>query len=309
MKQRVITIAAGVLIALILIFYLTSFQVRITDKAVVTTFGRPIKTISKPGLYWKWPWPIQRVYKFDSRLQIFEGRFEETYTHDGKNIIIHASLGWRISDPLKFLERVGTVEEAERNLEGLVRNYQNGVIGRHPLSNFISPNPEEVKFDRIEEEILKPVQKEAFQRYGIQVELFAIKRLSLPMNTSQAVFARMRRERERIAKRYRAEGEAKAIEIKARAESLKDKTLAEAEAEAKRIRGEGDAEAAKYYKIFAKNEDLAIFLKELETLEETLKERATVILDTSTSPYNLFQSPPVTLIENNPESKGGLEKE
>jgi len=115
--------------------------------------------------------------------------------------------------------------------------------------------------------------------------------LGLPEAITRKVFDRMRKERERIAERYRAEGESRAAEIRAKADLEKDRILAEADANAKRIRGQGVAEAAKYYTVFQKKPELAIFLRSLDALETTLKKRTTLVVDPRTPPYDLLVSP------------------
>ena len=263
----------GTLLFIILILYLVAFQVRVDETAVVTTFGKPVRVITSPGLYWKAPWPIQEVYRFDSRIQVLEGKMEEVFTKDGKNIILVTSTLWRIKDPLKFFVSVGGVDEAKKKLSALVRNYVNGIIGTYQLSHLVNVKKEELKFDEIQSKITQLARVESEKTYGITIEDVLIKRLQFPQDVTEDVFERMRKERERIAEKYIAEGEGLASDIKAKA---------------KRIRGEGDAEAAKYYDVFTKNEDLAIFLRKLEALENTLKEKSTVILDYRTPPYDLF---------------------
>ena len=292
MKTNILTIITASVIVVILILYLIAFQVRVNEQVVITTFGKPVKVLNDPGLYWKWPWPIQSSYRLDSRLEVLESRFEETYTGDGKNLIIATSLLWRIEDGLRFLESVGIKAEAEKNIESVLRNYKNAVVGAHPLSHFISIDPQNLRFDEIEEEMRRLVADDTEENYGISVQSIKIKELGLPEDITAAVFARMRKERERIAERYRAEGEAEANKIRAAAESERDRTLAMAEAEAKRIRGEGDALAAKYYEVFSENEELAIFLRKLDALKKTLKGKTTVILDTGTPPFDLLEEMP-----------------
>ena len=292
MKKNIFTILTAGAIVIILILYLIAFHVRVNEQAVITTFGKPVLVLKSPGLYWKWPWPIQSLYRFDSRLQVLRTRFEETYTKDGKNIIVAASLLWKIEDSLKFLESVGTKAEAERNVQSVLRNYKNAVMGAHPLSHFISTDPESLQFDEIESEMLRLVARDTEENYGIAVKFVKIEEVALPEDTTEKVFERMKKERERIAERYRAEGEGEANTIRANAESERDKILAAAEAEAKRIMGEGDALAAKYYEVFAENEELAIFLRKLDALRKTLEEKTTVILDTGMPPYDLLEEMP-----------------
>lgn len=288
MKSNLWTILLGVCVASVFVLILLLFTVREGDAVVVTTFGKPQGAITEPGLYKRWPWPIQKVHRFDHRIRTLEGTFEQTLTQDGKSIIVTAYAGWRIDDPVIFLERVGTAEEAERNLNGLISNFKNAVFGHYPFSALVNTDPEALRFDQIEQEILAAVAPEAKSRYGISVEFLGIQRLALPEAITEKVFERMRAERENIAERARAEGKGEAIRIRAEADSKREQLLGEAEAKAKRIRADGDAEAARFYTTFEKDPELAMFLRKLEVLEETLKEQSTVILGPDTEPFDLL---------------------
>ena len=290
MKKNFLTVIVGALIAILLASYLISFQLGEYERCVVTTFGKPTRSLTKPGLYWKCPWPFQKVYVFDGRLAVEESVFEETYTSDGKNLIFSTCIGWKIADPTLFLERIGTVESAKRNLDGLVRTYKNGVLGRHTFTELISTDKSAGAYEQIEQEIFKPVAQEAAARYGVTIEFLYITRLGLPEQITAQVFERMKKERHRIAEKFRAEGDAIASEIKAKAKSEHDQIVARAQANAKRIRGEGDAQAAESYKVFEENKELAVFLKNLGTMKTILKNKSTVILDTKTSPFDLLDS-------------------
>ncbi len=290
-KERIwnpYTFSLGFIIFVLLILYLVAFQIQVGEMAVVTTFGNPTRVITEAGLYWKAPTPIQKVDKFDGRIQVLESKMEEVYTRDGKNIILITSTFWKIKDPLKFFRAVGYKEEAEKKLISIVRNYENGLIGTYDLSNLINVDKNLLKLDEIQGKIKQLCSKEAEETYGIEILEVLFKRMQFPQEVTQDVFERMRKERERIAEKYLAEGEGMASDIKARADAEKEKILAEAKAEAKKIKGEGDAEAAQYYNVFSKNEELAIFLRKLESLETTLQKNATVILDYRTPPYDLF---------------------
>jgi modulator of FtsH protease HflC len=282
------TFALGLLLLIILLLYLIAFQVPVGESAVVTTFGKPVRVIRQAGLYWKAPWPIQEVYRFDERIQVLESKMEETYTQDGKNIILITATFWKIQDPLKFFTSVGSSEMAERKIVSVVRNYENGVIGRYNLSNLINIDRESLKLEEMQEAIGKASSLETERTYGIEVLQVLLKQLQFPKDVTQDVFERMRKERDRIAEKFLAEGTGMATEIKAKADAEKERILSEARASAKRIRGEGDAAAARYYEVFSRNRDLAIFLRKLESLEETLKSNATVILDYRTPPYDLL---------------------
>lgn len=293
MKRHPLTLLTGLVVAGIFLMLLFVFQVRTTEVAVVTTFGKYSRSLREPGAYFRLPWPIQSVYKFDNRLRNFERKFEQTLTKDAHNLLVTVFVGWRIADPQRFLERFagGDVARAEQNLEGLVRDTKNGVIGQHPLRDLISPNPNEVKFDEIEKEMLDRIQPHALETYGIEVKLVGIKQLGLPESITSKVFERMRAERQAQAKAYTGQGEAKALEIKANAEAERQRILAEAEAEATRALGQGEAEAAKAFATFEKNPELARFLFELQAVEKSLKERATLLLDQRTPPFGVLVPP------------------
>ena len=130
MKNIAITIFV-VLIGVILGLYLICFQVRETECCLVTRFGEPVRQhqgpredISLP--YFKWPFPIEQIHKFDSRMRVFTVEVEETRTASGDPIIVNTYVVWRISDPLKFFNTIKTVKNAEDELlRSRIRNTQN----------------------------------------------------------------------------------------------------------------------------------------------------------------------------------------
>src|SRR3954464_3584089 len=120
MKRNTLTFTIGILLVLIFGALLFTFQVRQTEVALVTTFGKPTRDINtnpdkpEPGLYFKMPWPIQKVQKFDKRIQNFEDNFGETQTRDGKNVLVSVYVGWTITNPKLFRELFnGDVVRAE----------------------------------------------------------------------------------------------------------------------------------------------------------------------------------------------------
>ena len=290
MIKRRISIIAGIVLLLIFASILFIFQVRQSQVAVVTTFGSYSRTIEQPGIQFKLPWPIQKVYRFDNRLQNFERKFEQTTTGDAKPLIIEVYVGWRISDPKIFLERFnGDMMKAEQNLESLVRDAKNSVIGQHPFRDLISPREEDLKFDDIEAEIVKAVQTEAKDDYGIDVQYAGIKQLGLPESNTQKVFERMRADRQRLVKQFQGEGESRAMEIRSKAEAESTRILNEARAQAIEIEGQAEAQANEYYKVFQENPELAELLLGLEALEAATKEKTTIVADPNTPPFNLFR--------------------
>ena len=289
MKRNAWIFLIGLLVAALLVLMQVLFIVRQGEVAVLTTFGKPQQALTTAGLYVRWPWPVQRVYRFDARVRCLDGAYEQTLTQDGKNLLVAVYAGWRIRDPLLFLERVGTEVQAEQNLDGLLRNHKTAVLGQFPFSSLVNVRTNDLRFEEIERRMLDAVRPEARERYGIDVEFLGIRKLGLPESITAKVFDRMREERKTIADGYRSEGEGEAIRIRAEADSARDQTLARAEADAKRLRAEGDAQAAEYYRVFEKNPELAMFLRKLEVLEQTLKEKSTVVLSSDTEPFDLLR--------------------
>jgi membrane protease subunit HflC len=290
-KKNPLTLLVGASLLLIFLALLFCFQVRTTEVAVITTFGKYADSKTAPGIYFRLPLPIQKIYKFDNRLQNFERKFEQTTTKDAKNLLITVFVGWKVSDPKIFLERFnGDSVRAEQSLENLIRNAKNAVIGSYNFGDLVSPDPKLVKFDAVEADMLKALKADAQNTYGLSVELVGIKQLGLPESITGKVFERMKAERDRLVKQYNGEGEAKALEIRSEANRKRDELLARADAESLRIRGEAEAAASKDYAILEQRPDLAVFLMQIEALKIALKDRATLILDEKIPPLNLLNA-------------------
>ena len=292
MNQRITMMLTGVVIAALFVFTQLVFTVREGEVAVVTMLGKPVRSIESAGLYRRWPWPVQEIHRFDNRIRMLEGSFEETLTRDGKNVMVQIYAGWNIDDPLLFLERVGNSQQAGQNLDALLRTHKNAAIGRYRFAELINVDTNATKLADIERYLVESVETDAAKRYGIDVHLVGIRRLGLPETITQAVFDRMRAERQELADRYRSEGEGESIRIRSRADSERDQLLAAAEAEARTLRAEGDAAAAEHYQVFERDPDLAVFLRKLDTMKDMLNEKATLVLSSESEPFDLLKSGP-----------------
>jgi modulator of FtsH protease HflC len=301
MKRNPITFITGGVLLVIFVLMLFTFQVRQTEIAVVTTFGKYSRSVSAPGFQWRAPWPIQKVYEFDNRIQNFERKFEQTTTRDGINVLITVYAGWRVADPKVFLESLnGDVLHAEQALEPLIRNMKNGVISQHGFADLISTNQANLKFDQIEQEMLTAVQGQAKTTYGLEVKFLGIKQLGLPESITSKVFDRMKAERQTRVKQFQTEGEKEAKIIRAQADSLANKILAEAKGSAIEVTGAAEAKASESYKVMQQNPELANFLFQRNALEQSLKDRTTLILDQQTPPFNMLNGQSVTAPANPP---------
>jgi len=301
MKNIAIPILIAV-IFLVMVVYLVTFQVRETQSAFVTRFGKPVREVTKPGLYRKWPAPIEQVHKFDSRMRVLEAELGETTTSGTVPIIVNTYVVWRVAEPLKFLNAVKTVENAELKLRTQINDSQNRVIGQHAFGEFVNSDPDRIKFDQIQEEMLADLKGPALKDYGIEVKTLGIKQLKISADVTKQVFERMKAERQRRTDETTSQGEAEAVRIRSEADYKKSMLVAAAEAQAKKIRGQGDADAAQYYKMLEADPQLAIFLRNLEALTTTLKEGTTLVIPPNADPFKLLMGMP-SLEPNKPARK------
>jgi membrane protease subunit HflC len=295
MKKNAITLIIAAVLLVIFVLLLFTFQVRQSEVVVKSTFLKPTDTITSPGLYFKWPWPIQSLYRFDQRVQTFGDIPSETLTADQTMLVVNVFVGWRISDAKDFLPkfRGGSTIEAQRYLENILRSAKAAVIGKHNLSDFVNSDPSQLKFDQIEKEIQDSVEKElAKNNYGISIQFLGIKKVGLPQNVTQSVFDRMKAERTKLISKAQYEGEAEAAKIKSAADRQAADILANAQADATRIEGQGQAEAAKTLAVFQQAPELEIFLLELDAFKNSMNQRTTLFLDETKPPFDIFQKIP-----------------
>jgi membrane protease subunit HflC len=301
MKRNPLTLVIGLLLIIIFGLLLFTFQVRTTEVAVVTTFGKPTRPITEPNLYFKWPWPVQKVWTFDRRVQNFEDRLTEGLTRDSFNLLTSVYVGWKVSDPTAFFPRfagsANPIAAAETLLDQWLGNTKTAVVGKHPLSDFISTSDDGTNFVAIENEILAAIQSQLqTNNLGLQIEFLGLKRLQLPESVTQSVFERMTSERKVLADRFQYEGEAEAQRIRSGAERKAAEALANAEGQATEIKGQGEAQAAKSLAVFQQNPELASFIFRLSALEGSLKERSVLIFDQHTPPFDLFRGVSTNLL-------------
>jgi len=290
MKKNIPLIISSAIIAVLFVLMQILFVVRQNEIAIVTQLGKPLKSYNEPGLYKKLPWPIQKTYHFDNRLRVIETSYEETLTNNGKNLLVRMYGIWRIAEPVKFLERVGSEDKAETSLDGLIRAYKSAVIGEFDFDAFINLDASKVKYDEMEARILGRVQAEALERYGVEVTSMGIDRIGFPESIRESVFERMKAERKKLSDQYASEGKGESTRIRAKADRESSSLIVEAERKAKDLKGDADAAAVESYKAFEEDPELANFIRNLEALEEILKEKSTVILDAKSAPFKLLNS-------------------
>jgi len=222
MKRSPLTLSVAFVLIVIFGLLLFTYQVRKSEVAVVTLFGKIVRTKTDPGLGLQLPWPIEKVYKLDQKIQNFEGKFEQIKLADQNILMLEVYVGWRIENPGQFFPNFlnGSIGVAQDRLEEVVRNAKNEVAGQHSFSDFVSTDPKQMKFTQIEDEILQRVKKDvSAQGYGLDVKFVQIKKIGLPESVTQNVFDRMTSERKGVVAQIESSGEEAATKIKSKATS------------------------------------------------------------------------------------------
>lgn len=268
---------AGLAAAGVLLCWLTFFSVRETEFVLVTQFGRPLYTVADAGLSMKWF--FQSATYFDRRLRVYNPRPSEFLTRDKKNLVIENYVVWKIQDPKRFVETVGDTTAAEMRLHDIIWSGLSAALGTHDLESIVSAAPEKVRAAGMLDNLTSLTDRAALEQYGVNVVDVRIKRLNLPEQNKQSVYARMRAERERIARQYRAEGEEQALSIRAGADRQREEILSVAYKQAEKVKGEGDAESTRIYgQAFNRNPRLYKLLRTLESYKKVLDDKTTAIL-------------------------------
>jgi len=305
--EKWIPIGVGIIIAIIILSS-TFYIVDETQQVVITEFGQPVgKPITRAGLYVKKPF-IQKVNRFEKRLLTWDGSPTQIPTKDKKYIWVDTTARWKIVDPLKFLQSVGSEREAQARLDDIIDSATRDKITAHSLYEIVRNTNREFIVsevfvqkeeetgevlkgrERISREILKEAAKLTPQ-YGIELVDVRIKRLNYVEEVRQKVYARMISERKRVAEQYRSEGQGKKAGIEGMREKELQRITSEAYKRAQIIKGEADAKATRIYaQAYSKDPEFYSFLKTLETYTRTLSGDSVIILTTDSELYKYLKS-------------------
>ena len=238
--NRLASILGVIILALAITGFSSVFMVHQTEQALVLQFGDPKRVIKEAGLKFKVPF-MQNVVTYDQRVLDLDPAAEEMIAADKKRIVADSYARYKITDPLKFYQAVGTEVGLRQRLGRIINASMRSVIGSYSLAALLTEQRV-----RIMAEIQARVNSEALQ-LGVNVIDVRIRRADLPQANSEAIFNRMKAERERDAKEARAEGAEIGQRIRAQADRDRTILLAEAQKRGEELRGEGDGEAQAIY--------------------------------------------------------------
>jgi membrane protease subunit HflC len=296
-----LAIAAGV-VALVVLLVIggSTYVIDETEQAVITQFGSPVgESVTTPGLKFKLPF-IQVVNRFEKRFLEWDGDPNQLPTKDKRFIHVDTYARWRISDPLKFFQRLRDERGGQSRLDDILDGETRNAIAKHDLievvrstnrqfaiSEELGKEAEPEVLDKIEvgrralaAEVLSAAQART-QDLGIEILDFRFKRINYVEEVRREVYNRMISERKRIAEQFRAEGAGEAARINGERERELKTIDSEAYRQAEEIKGRADAEAANIYaRAYNRDPEFYRFQKSMEILIDTMGPGTTLLLGT-----------------------------
>ena len=286
-----------IVVFLLLLFGGAFFIVNESEQVVITQFGEPVdQPITQPGLNFKIPL-IQKANYFDRRFLAWDGEPKQVSTRDKRFININTYARWRISDPLKYAQRLFDETKAQNRLGAILEGATQNEIANHDLIELVrSTNREYISSGKDKDQNNKEViergrdalraaildlAEERTSDLGIEVLDFQFKRINYVPEVRNKVYERMISERKRIAEEFRSQGAGES----ARISGQKDRDLKEITSDAYRrsqeIKGRADAEAANIYaKAYNKDPNFYKFMKTMDIFKNALDKETTLVLST-----------------------------
>jgi membrane protease subunit HflC len=309
-----ITVIIGVV--LIVLARLCVFTVDRTEYVYRTQFGRHVATYDgaggDAGLHCKWPWPVESVQRLDRRLQSIDLPGAELMTRDknrntiDKTITLDAYVCWRIPDAEhvdQFVRRVGTPEGAQVIISQRLNSELGAAVGNMELDDLISVEPgkddadggHRLRVDEKRHDLRQKLLKEMTGReYGIEIVDIRLRRLNHPPAVREAIFERIRSERDKKVADYQSQGQFEAAQITSKSDYEVARMKTEAEAESVKLRSQADAAADRIRSdAQMKDPQFYSFLKSLEELQRILGDNKSVLyLSTHRELFDTLFNPP-----------------
>lgn len=279
-------VVAVLIVAALIVGYSSLFAVYQTQQALVVRLGQPVRVVSEPGLHIKAPF-IDTVIAIDKRILDLESPSQEVIASDQKRLVVDAFARYRIQDPLRFYQSLGSLTGANSQLSILLNSALRRVLGEVTFTHVVRDQRADL-MNRIQQ----LVDHEA-QAYGIDVVDVRIRRADLPEQNSQAVYQRMQTERQREAAEFRAQGAQRAQEIRSRADREVTVLVADAQSQSEQIRGEGDAKRNQIFAdAFNQDQDFFTFYRSMQAYETGLKPNETrLVIKPDSSFFRYFNDP------------------
>jgi len=260
-------------VAAVVILSMSVFTVNETELALRFRLGEIVSSDYEPGLHFKVPL-INNIRKFDKRIQTLDAEPERFLTVEKKNVIVDSFVQWRVSDVARYYTAVaGDLRQANLRLDQIIKDGMRSEVSKRTLQQAVSGERDQIM------DVLTTAANAEARQLGIRVVDVRIKRIDLPPEVSNSVYARMRAERERVARDFRSRGQEAAERIRANADRQSAVLLAESYRDAEILRGEGDASAAAIYAAaFSKDQDFFRFWRTLTAYRNSFVGQQDILL-------------------------------
>jgi modulator of FtsH protease HflC len=302
--KRLLVIGGIVLAAALLVLILGPFYtVNEGEQALVVRFGQIISTQRTAGLKLRSPF-IDGVVKYPKKVMPWDGEPQRIQTKENQFIWVDTTARWRISDPVKFYESIGTLESAYGKLGDVLDSAVRTIVAENFLreavrdSNRILSNDvketfqtgdaagsealasltqSQMTYDKIDKgrsvlfaEMLDAV-KPIVPQYGIEVIDVIPRQIKYSDELTESVYNRMIKERNQIAQAFRSYGEGQKATILGKLENDKRRILSEAYTTAETTKGKADATAAKIYAdSYGRDPSFFDYWRAIESYRQTL---------------------------------------
>ena len=290
----------GVVGAIIIAFVLAVCMVQVpADQAVVINrLGDPVRVLTRPGLAWKLPAPIETTVRIDTRLHTTSTGLQDVGTRDGLRVLVQAYTAWRVpNDPAhirQFLRAMrNQPDEAAIQLRGFVGSAMHITASNFNLSDLVNSDQSHVHIDAFEQQLRGQVAGQMLQGYGIEVRQVGVERLTLPAATLAATVSRMSAERETVAAARTADGLRRAGQIQADADRDGREVVAKAQEQAAQTQADAEVAAAGVYaKAYKADPGLYTTLRSLDAAGKIVGPNTSVILRTDAAPFKVLSQGP-----------------
>jgi membrane protease subunit HflC len=284
--NKAFAVIVGLLLLALLVLFSTTYTVRFHQVAVKTTFGKEETVQDTPGVHFCYPLFIDRVTKYDKRIQLVDTPLIEAPTADGQSVVVKAFLMWRIApdNVVRFNQSFPKeMSKADRPLRDHLQTAVRAGLGQYAFDELIGTDS---RLPEAEQAILGEL--DTVEQWGIEPVTVGISQMVLPAKTTKAVLARMEATRSQLAEAERAKGKSDAVGIRSEAKTTVEKFQAFANQRAEEIRGLGEGMAARFLAEMSENQDLAILMMNVDTLKEALSGFTTIVLTDKSEPWNLL---------------------
>ena len=261
------------------------------QQALVVRMGAPVDLVTTPGLKLKLPL-IDTVSYYDTRLLTLAPPSEQVILGDQKRLEVETYVRFRIADPLRFYQSLRTIDQANAQLTQLVSSSLRRELGQVMLKSLLSAERPQI-VERIQKEVVEKAKP-----LGIEIAEVRFHRADLPFETSQAIYDRMKSERQREAKELRAQGFEWAQQIQAKADRERAVLISEAQRQSKITHGEADAKANQIFaQAFGRDPQFYKFYRTQQTYRRALAESApTLVLSPDTAFLKEFKTGPAASV-------------